>query len=86
MIKESVSFLSEIAILVQILSETAPNIFSAFEANLCTQIKFDFLTRTWMDKTAFVTNGWFQTLFLQILKSLNPKISTKVSDSPSKII
>ena len=30
--------------------------------------------------------GWFQTLFLQILKSLNPKISTKVSDSPSKII
>ena len=26
-------------------------------------------------------NGWFQTLFLQILKSLNPKISTKPSDS-----
>ena len=31
------------------------------------------------------TVGWFQTLFLQILKSLNPKISTKPSDSSSKI-
>ena len=58
MINESVSILSEIAILVQILSETAPNIFSAFDANLCTQIKFDFPTRTWMDKTAFVTNDF----------------------------
>ena len=32
-----------------------------------------------------VDKGWFQTLFLQILKSLDPKISTKPSDSPSKI-
>ena len=41
----------------KILIETARNI-SAFDANLCTQIKFDFPTRTWMDKTAFVTNDF----------------------------
>ena len=35
--------------------------------------------RTSLDK------GWIQTLFLQILKSLNFKISTKPLDSPSQI-
>ena len=34
---------------------------------------------------ALLCNGCFQTLFLQILKSLNFKISSKPSDSSSKI-
>ena len=33
----------------------------------------------------YVQKGWFQTLFLQILKSLNFKISTQPSNSASKI-
>ena len=33
-------------------------IFSALNENICTQINFDFPTRTWMDKTASVTNDF----------------------------
>ena len=31
---------------------------SNFETNICTQIKFDFPTRTWMDKTASLTDDF----------------------------
>ena len=41
-----------------ILKRNKKRSFSAYDENICTQIKFDFLTRTWMDKTAFVTNDF----------------------------